>query len=112
VLVTPSPLEHFGALCFGLVIGYLTYRVLVRTTDKAAITDLTAVVGAVGGAAVTGLFDPGTALFAMYSIGLAVGMLVYAVVFAALNGRLPLAKVLGGREPGRPERPGEDGRPL
>ena len=106
--MNPSPLEHFGALCFGLVVGYITYRVLVRTTEKAAITDLTAVLGAIGGAAVTGLFDPGTALFAMYSIGLAVGMAVYAIVFAALNGRLPFASVLGSSNREKPQ----DGRPL
>lgn len=106
--MNPSPLEHVGALCFGLVVGYITYRVLVRTTERAAITDLTAVLGAIGGAAVTGLFDPGTALFAMYSIGLAVGMVVYAAVFAALNGRIPFANVLGGNN----RQEARDGRPL
>jgi NhaP-type Na+/H+ or K+/H+ antiporter len=110
--VTPSPLEHIGALCFGLVIGYLTYRVLVRTTDRAAITDLTAIVGAVGGAAVTGLFDPGTGLFAMYSIGLAAGLAAYAIIYARLNGRTRLAEVLGGAtEPAKPA-PIDPERPL
>jgi hypothetical protein len=93
-----SPLEYIGALCFGLVVGYVTYRVLVRTTDRSAITDLTAVLAAVGGGAVTGLFDPQTELFAMYAIGLAVGMAVYGAIFYVLNGKEATAKVLAGRE--------------
>jgi hypothetical protein len=110
-------LEHVGALCFGLVVGYITYRVLARTADRSAITDLAAVIGAVGGGAVTGLFDPGTGLFAMYSIGLAVGLAAYAVIFGLLNGRKELAKVLGGGDPvAQPPAPvphqADSGRPL
>ena len=95
-------LEYIGSLFFGLVVGYITYRVLARTTDRAAVTDLAAVVGAVGGGAVTGLFDPGSGMFAMYAIGLAAGMIAYAVLFGWLNGRTELAKVLGGSDPERP----------
>jgi hypothetical protein len=94
--MNPSPLEYIGALCFGLVVGYVTYRVLVRTTERSAITDLTAVIGAVGGAAVTGLFDGKT--FAMYAIGLAVGMAVYGAIYYTLNGKEATAKVLAGRD--------------
>jgi uncharacterized membrane protein YeaQ/YmgE (transglycosylase-associated protein family) len=100
-----SPLEYIGALCFGLVVGYVTYRVLVRTTDRSAITDLTAVLGAVGGGAVTGLFDPQTELFAMYAIGLAVGMAVYGAIYYVLNGKEATAKVLAGREVTTPPPP-------
>ena len=42
-----------GVLCFGLVVGYITYRTLVRTTANAAVSDLATVIGAIGGEAVT-----------------------------------------------------------
>jgi hypothetical protein len=42
-------LTEFGALVFGAVVGFITYRTLVRTVDKAAIGDLATVLGAIGG---------------------------------------------------------------
>jgi hypothetical protein len=90
-----SVLGQIGAACFGIVVGYITYRTLARTTDKAAISDLGAVVSAIGGAAVTGLFAPGTSLFAWYSIGLLAGMALFFVIFGKLNGRQRLAAVMG-----------------
>lgn len=85
-----------GALLFGAVVGFVTYRTLVRTTDKAAISDLGAVVGVIGGGAVTGLFDPHTSdLFGWYAIGLAAGLSVYLVLFTLLNGLDKTAKVMG-----------------
>ena len=83
-----------GAVCFGLTVGYITYRTLVRTA-KAAITDLAAVIGAIGGGAVTGLFNPDQGdLFGWYSIGLVVGIAVFFVVHLALNGRDRTAAVM------------------
>ena len=90
-------LDQIGALCFGIVIGYITYRTLARA-EKTAISDLAAVIGAVGGAAVTGLFDPGTEMFAWYAIGLLVGMSVFFLLFGRLNGKKELAKVMGGSD--------------
>src|SRR5262249_45008915 len=74
-----SALGQVGAACFGIAVGYITYRTLVRTTEKAAISDLGAVVSAIGGAAVTGLFAPRGILFAWYSIGLLAGMALFFV---------------------------------
>jgi hypothetical protein len=105
-------LGQVGAVCFGIAVGYLIYRTLVRTTEKAAISALAAVVGAVGGAAVTGLFAPGTSLFAWYSIGLLAGMAVFFAIFARLNGLQRLATVLSVRTEapvgnnGRKQQPG------
>jgi hypothetical protein len=89
-----SALGQVGAVCFGVTVGYITYRRLVRTTGKAAISDLAAVAGAIGGAAVTGLFAPGTDVFAWYSIGLLVGMALFFVIFGRLNGLQHLATIL------------------
>lgn len=70
-------LQGFGAFCFGYVIGWVTYRTL-RRKEAVAISDIASVIGAVGGAAVTALFAKD--LFALYSIGLAVGFFMYMIL--------------------------------
>jgi hypothetical protein len=83
-----------GAFCFGATLGFVTYRTLIRS-DKARVSDLTTVVGTVGGAAVTGLFGPAHGdLFGWYAIGLFLGLAVYLSLFAKLNGKEKTAKVL------------------
>ena len=89
-------LTEFGALVFGAVVGFITYRTLVRTVDKAAGTDLATVLGAIGGGAVTKLYDPSGRPFAWYAIGLGAGMALFFVVYWALNGKAALAKVMSG----------------
>ncbi len=101
-----------GAVCFGLSVGFITYRTLVRTVDKAAISDITAVVGAIGGGAVTGLFDPEkTDLFGWYSIGLAAGIAIFFVLYLIMNGKGDTAKVMSGRTITGPGAPGPGGGP-
>lgn len=58
-----------GAVCFGVMIGWVTYRTLRRTGETVAVSNIASVVGAVGGAAVTGMFKGN--LFGWYCIGLA-----------------------------------------
>ena len=89
-----------GAVCFGLVAGYITYRTLVRTTKNAQISDLTAVLSAIGGGAVTALFHAGSDACAWYAIGPAAGMVLYFALFLKLNGRKHAAVVLGGGNSG------------
>jgi uncharacterized membrane protein YeaQ/YmgE (transglycosylase-associated protein family) len=72
-------MEYLGALLFGLVVGWITYRTLRRRSGEAALSDIASVVGAVGGAAVTTIFDQ-IDMFAWYSVGLAVGFFAYFVV--------------------------------
>lgn len=91
-----SVVMTIGALLFGAVVGFITYRALVRTTEKAAVSDIGAVVSVVGGGAVTGLFDPHESdLFGWYAIGLAAGLAAYFSLFAILNGLEMTAKVMG-----------------
>lgn len=92
----PSVLVQAGACCFGVVIGYITYRTLARSTDRAAISDLAAVVGAVGGGVISGLFPAGSTLFAWYSIGLLGGMAAFFSIFGRLNGKKKLAAMMAG----------------
>lgn len=86
-----------GMLCFGAMIGYITYRTLIRTVGNASINDLAAVIGAVGGGAVTTIVRPQSSLFGWYAIGLFVGFVAYAVLFARLNGKKKFAEVMGGK---------------
>jgi O-antigen/teichoic acid export membrane protein len=77
---------QFGALCFGLVIGWVTYRTLRRREGTAALSDIATVIGAVGGAAVTTLFKLPD-LFAAYSIGLAIGFFLYFIIGLVVGGK-------------------------
>ena len=45
-----------GAVCFGVVTGYVTYRTLARATASPQVSDIAAVLGVVGGGAVTALY--------------------------------------------------------
>jgi uncharacterized membrane protein YeaQ/YmgE (transglycosylase-associated protein family) len=71
--------EQIGALAFGLVIGWVTYRTLRRTEETVALSNIATVIGAVGGGAVMALFESQN-LFAAYSIGLAAGFFLYLIL--------------------------------
>jgi len=73
------PIESLGALAFGLVVGWVTYRTLRRSGETVALSNIATVIGAVGGAAVTALFDT-KILFAWYSIGLFIGFALYLIL--------------------------------
>jgi len=70
--------EVTGALCFGFVIGWVTYRTLRRQQETVALSNIATVIGAVGGAAVTALFTK--ELFSWYCIGLAGGFFLYLIL--------------------------------
>lgn len=75
-----------GAFCFGLVIGWVTYRTLRHREGNASISDIASVIAAVGGAAVVSLFrEP--VVFGLYAIGLAVGFFLYLIVALVLEGK-------------------------
>lgn len=69
-------MDDVGAVCFGIVIGFVTYRTLVRK-DSAAISDLAAVIAAVGGGVVAERFE---ANFGYYSIGLLAGFAGFLIL--------------------------------
>jgi hypothetical protein len=78
--------ELWGALLFGVVVGWICYRTLRRSTDAAKLSDLATVVGVIGGGVVTALFKSGD-LFASYSIGLAIGFFLYLIISFIVDGR-------------------------
>lgn len=75
-------IEAVGAICFGLVIGWVTYRTLRRQDEQISISNLASVIGAVGGGAVTALLPEGH--FSWYAIGLAAGFFSYVILGATL----------------------------
>jgi uncharacterized membrane protein YeaQ/YmgE (transglycosylase-associated protein family) len=68
-----------SSICFGLVIGWVTYRTLRRNQTN-GLSDVATILGAVGGAAITTLFPSGTEMFSYYCIGLAIGFFTYLIV--------------------------------
>jgi uncharacterized membrane protein YeaQ/YmgE (transglycosylase-associated protein family) len=70
-----------GALCFGIVVGWITYRTLRRRGETVALSDIASVIGAVGGGWVATQFSTPD-VFAWYCIGLFVGFFAY-LLFAA-----------------------------
>jgi hypothetical protein len=75
--MTATILTKIGAVAFGLVIGWITYRTLRRRKDPAQLSDLSAVIAAISGGAVTAVPFDDPDVFAAYSIGLAVGFFGY-----------------------------------
>lgn len=79
-------MSELGAICFGLVIGWVTYRTLRRSEDKVGLSDIATVLGVVGGAAVTTLFED-SGLFGFYALGLAIGFFGYLIVAMIMEGK-------------------------
>jgi O-antigen/teichoic acid export membrane protein len=75
-----------GAICFGLVIGWISYRTLRRREGAVALSDIATVIGVVGGAAITTLFND-KELFGAYAVGLAVGFFLYFLVGLIVYGK-------------------------
>jgi uncharacterized membrane protein YeaQ/YmgE (transglycosylase-associated protein family) len=71
-------ITNSGAVCFGIVIGWITYRTL-RRAQASGLSDIATVIGAVGGAAITGLFRKDTDEFGYYCIGLIIGFFAYLI---------------------------------
>lgn len=68
-------MKFFGPFCFGLVIGWVTYRTLRRKAEGVALGDIASVLGAIGGATIVAIFR--NAAFDSYCVGLAVGFFGY-----------------------------------
>src|ERR1019366_8214087 len=68
-----------GAVAFGVVVGWVTYRTL-RRSSTGGLSDIASVIGAVGGAAVTSLFPKQSEAFGAYCLGLAGGFFSYLII--------------------------------
>jgi hypothetical protein len=81
-----NQVDFWGAFCFGIVIGWVTYRSLRRNQSN-GLSDIATVIGALGGAAITGIWKPGTGAFSGYCIGLLIGFFAYLIVSLLLAGK-------------------------
>ena len=84
-----------GAVAFGLVVGWVTYRTLRRKEGVSPLSDISSVVAAVGGGAVAALFKS-SELFGFYSLGLAVGFFLYLIINLAAYGKEGVKTWMGG----------------
>ncbi len=68
-----------GAVFFGLVIGWISYRTLRLTAGTNLLSAIAIIIATVGGAALSTLLKD-EVLFGWYAIGLAIGFLVYFAI--------------------------------
>src|SRR5215472_10832376 len=76
----------FGAVLFGITIGWITYRILRLRSAGSQFSDLIALLGAIGGAAVLALFRSDV-LFGWYAVGLILGFFAYFAAGFSLYGK-------------------------
>lgn len=76
VWIGRSIIVFASGAAFGAVVGWLVYRTVSRAAQT-QISDLAAMVGAVGGAATTALLPASSMGFSGYCIGLAIGFFAY-----------------------------------
>lgn len=84
-------MENAGALGFGLIIGWYVYYINRYRKADVQFSDITTLVGAIGGGALLSLFDSeegslSQILFGYYGIGLAVGFFAYFIALIILVG--------------------------
>ena len=75
-----------GALVFGLTVGWMAYRILRLRVGASWLSDLIAILGVIGGAAVLALLRSDV-LFGWYAIGLVLGFFAYLAVGLILYGK-------------------------
>lgn len=83
-----------GAGCFGAVLGWITYRTLRRKEGSSALSDISTVLGGVGGGVVTAVFKT-PELFGVYSIGLAGGFFLYFIIGLFISEEKTVSKWMG-----------------
>jgi hypothetical protein len=79
-----NTLQGLGAFGFGAIIGWYVYYVNRYRRGEVQLSDLTTLVGVIGGAAIMQIYQKDTALFGAYGIGLFVGFFGYLIFLSAL----------------------------
>lgn len=75
--VMASTIQIVGAMGFGAIIGWYVYFINRYRKGAVEFSDLTTVIGILGGGAVLALFPASTDLFGAYGIGLFLGFFGY-----------------------------------
>jgi hypothetical protein len=81
-IVQASSIQLLGAGGFGAIIGWYVYYVNRYRKGSVQFSDITTVVGILGGGAVLALFPARTDLFGAYGVGLFLGFFGYYLVLA------------------------------
>ncbi len=75
--ISTSGIQLLGAGAFGIIVGWYVYFINRYRTGNVQFSDLTTLIGIIGGGALLTLFKAGTDLFGAYGIGLALGFFGY-----------------------------------
>lgn len=81
-VVQASMIQLLGAGGFGAIIGWYVYYVNRYRKGTVQFSDITTVVGILGGGAVLALFPARTDLFGAYGIGLFIGFFGYYLILS------------------------------
>jgi hypothetical protein len=83
-----------GSICFGVVIGWITYYTMRKNTKPRTLSDITVIISALAGPAVLAVFpapeEGKQTMFGFYGMGLAGGFFAYLIVFILLLWKAPL----------------------
>jgi len=83
----------WGSMCFGAVIGWITYYTMRKNTKSRTLSDITVIITALVGPAVLAVFpapvEGKQTMFGYYGIGLAFGFFLYYIVFIGLLWKAP-----------------------
>ncbi len=82
-----SLVQLLGAGGFGAVIGWLVYYINRYRKEDVQFSDLSTIIGIIGGGAVLALFPESTDLFGAYGIGLFAGFFLYYLTLLGLVGK-------------------------
>lgn len=75
-----------GAICFGLVIGWVSHRTLRLPTSPVILSDIATIIEVLGSAAIVALLR-NDLFFGLYAIGLILGFFAYFAAALQLYGR-------------------------
>ena len=82
--VSATPIQLLGAGGFGAIIGWYVYYINRYRKGDVQFSDLTTVIGIIGGGAIISLFPAQTDLFGAYGIGLFLGFFGYYLTLVIL----------------------------
>lgn len=80
--VAASTIQMLGAGGFGAIIGWYVYYINRYRKGDVSFSDLTTVLGIIGGGLVVSLFPAQSDLFGAYGIGLFIGFFAYYLILA------------------------------
>ena len=78
---------HLGSMSFGILIGWFVYYINRYRKGDVQFSDLTTLVGVIGGGSITALFEAKSSMFGAYGIGLAIGFFAYFLMLLILVNR-------------------------